>query len=66
MARNNERDKTLQQIARQYLGIETLETRKSDDLDFHEVAVWSLKQALEAAHWAGRRAASKKYMNLED
>ena len=50
-------DTLLTQIAQQHLGIETLETRKSDRLDFHEVAVWNLKVALEAAYRAGLEAA---------
>jgi hypothetical protein len=41
------------QIARDYLGFKTLETRTSDDLDFREVAVWKVKDALEAAWKAG-------------
>ena len=40
-------------IAQKHLGIETLETRKSDSLDFHDVAVWCLRDALEAAFNAG-------------
>jgi hypothetical protein len=44
-------------IARTLLKIETLETRDSDDLDFHEISVWNLKAALEAAFEAGREAA---------
>jgi hypothetical protein len=31
-----------------------LETRGSDSLDFHEVAVWQLRDALTAAYQAGR------------
>ena len=41
------------QIAQQHLDVETLETRRSDRLDFHDLAVWSLKAALEAAYQAG-------------
>ena len=52
--------KTLERIAAGHLGIETLVTRKSDSLDFHEVSVWSLKAALEAAFEAGRTASSKE------
>lgn len=44
------------EIANRYLGIETLETRNSDRLDFHDVAVWSIKEALEAAYRAGLEA----------
>ena len=50
----------LTQIAEKHLGIETLETRRSDSLDFHEVSVWSLEAALAAAFEAGRLATSKK------
>jgi len=41
--------KTLEQIAAEHLGIETLTARKRDYLDFHEVGVWGVKAALEAA-----------------
>jgi hypothetical protein len=47
----------LQQIAKEHLLIETLETRRSDRLDFHDVAVWGVKSALLAAFEAGRQAA---------
>ncbi len=43
-------------IAQQHLNIETLVTRNSDSLDFHDVAVWSVKDALQAAYEAGRKA----------
>lgn len=50
----------LTRIAEQHLGIPTLEERKSDRLDFHDVSVWGVKDALEAAYDAGeRRTASK-------
>ena len=42
------------QIAREHLDIETLETRRMDRLDFHEVAVWQVEKALRAAYEAGR------------
>jgi hypothetical protein len=45
--------KILTGIAKKNMDIETLETRKSDDLDFYDVAVWSLKAALEDAFIAG-------------
>lgn len=47
------------QIARDDLGIETLEVRKRDHLDFHEVSVTSLKEALVAAYLMGRREARR-------
>jgi hypothetical protein len=49
----------LQQIALDHLFIETLETRNSDRLDFHEVSVWGVKSALMAAYKAGRQAAKQ-------
>ncbi len=49
-------DGKLDSIARRLLDIRTLETTRTGD-DFHEVAVWSIREALEAAYEAGRRAA---------
>lgn len=54
-----DRDKIIREIAAKVLGLETLETRNRDRLDFHEVAVWSLRQALEAAYEAGISAGRK-------
>ncbi len=42
-------------IARR-LGFDTLETRNSDRLDFREVAVWQVRDALQAAYEAGKAA----------
>lgn len=47
-------DARLEQIARDHLRLETLATRKSDSLDFHDIAVWRIKDALRAAYDAGR------------
>jgi hypothetical protein len=52
-------DRQLQQIALDHLFIDTLETRNSDRLDFHEVSVWGVKSALMAAYEAGRQAAKQ-------
>ncbi len=46
-------DQILTDIAHKHLDIATLETRNSDSLDFHEVSVWSVKDALSAAYQAG-------------
>lgn len=46
-------------LAKEHLDVETLETRNSDRLDFHDVAVWNIKAALEAAYRAGQAAAAK-------
>ncbi len=49
-------DKRLAQIALDHLFIETLQTRNSDSLDFHDVSVWAVQSALMAAYQAGLAA----------
>ncbi len=45
-------------------GIETLETRLADSLDFHDLAVWNIhaiiKEAFTAGHAAGIEEAGKR------
>jgi len=53
---NSAPEALLAELALQHLGIETLATRNSDSLDFHDVAVWAIRDALEAAWQAGRDA----------
>lgn len=71
MARNEKKETAeklalFAQIAKTHFFMETLETRKSDSLDFKEVAVWSVKKALEAAYQAGYAAGVNRAMgNLE-
>jgi hypothetical protein len=48
------------QIARRHLNIKTLRERGLDQLDFHEISVWGVKSALQAAYDAGLNAARKK------
>jgi len=43
----------LNAIARNVLDVPTLECRNSDSLDFHELSVWQLREALEKAYRAG-------------
>ena len=43
-------------IAKKHLGIETLEQRFSDSLDFHDCGVLSIKAALETAFKLGVEA----------
>jgi hypothetical protein len=50
----------LSAIARDHLGIPTLETRRSDSLDFHDIAVWRVHDALQAAYMAGAKVASEQ------
>ena len=46
-------------IAKRHFCVETLDTRNSDGLDFHEVAVWAMRTALEEAYAAGLAAARR-------
>jgi hypothetical protein len=56
MKQNKDLNKLLKQIAKEHLFIETLEAQHSDRLDFHDVSVWAVKSALEAAYAAGALA----------
>jgi hypothetical protein len=46
----------LKRIAKKYLRLDTLDRRNSDSLDFHDLAVWQIRIALEAAYRAGKRS----------
>ena len=48
-------DHALTEIAQRHFQIETLETRKSDSLDFHDVSVWAIKDALNEAYQLGKK-----------
>ena len=48
-------------IAKSILGADTLVPRNSDRLDFFEVNVWNVTEALEAAFAAGQLASTKKH-----
>lgn len=49
-------DQRLTLIAQEECAFETLETRHRDSLDFRDVAVWCLRNALVAAYRAGAEA----------
>ena len=49
----------LLEIASKHFFLETLETRRSDSLDFHDVAIWAIRAALDDAYEAGRIAGAK-------
>jgi len=59
-------DQILTAIASDRLSIDTLKTRHSDRLDFHNVAVWSVRDALAAAYQAGHEQASRDLARLRD
>ncbi len=54
------RVEVLESIARKHFHIETLEVQRSDALDFHDVSVWGVKAALQAAFEAGLKAAKQE------
>ena len=56
---HSEENPILSQIAREHLGIPTLETRRADQLDFHDIAVWQVVAALKAAYDAGSQASGQ-------
>jgi len=56
--------KVVSAIAHTMLWIPTLDRRFSDSLDFHDVAVWSVKRALLSAFEAGKRQRQHKYSRL--
>lgn len=56
----------LGRIASEHLFIPTLEYRRSDSLDFHNVSVWGVEAALNAAFEAGRASAESDEINVHD
>lgn len=56
MRQDKDINQLLEQIAKEHLFIETLETQNRDRLDFHDVSVWAIKSALQAAYAAGQAA----------
>lgn len=53
----------LEPLAIQHFKAETLETRNRDDLDFYDVAVWSIRDALIAAYRAGHEQGEASKLN---
>ena len=51
---NPELAKAFDQIAQEYMSIDTLETRNSDSLDFYDCSVWSIRNALTKAYELGK------------
>jgi hypothetical protein len=52
-------DRVIKDIAHGILGFD-LQTNNSDDKDFHDVAVWQVKEALERAYRAGKDSLKTK------
>ncbi len=56
IAAPTERDAIIASIAQTHLGLETMESRHQDCLDFHEHSCMAIREALRAAFDAGRRS----------
>lgn len=54
------KDKTVEAIAKEFFYVNTMETRRSDSLDFYDCAIWNIKEALEKAYDAGQKAAKNQ------
>jgi hypothetical protein len=50
------KNNTIAEIAKSYLGFETLATRRRDSLDFRDCSVWGVEAALLAAYELGRNS----------
>ena len=48
-------EKKLEKIAKDVLFVETLETRNSNGIDFYDISVWGLKEALLHAYKLGQQ-----------
>jgi hypothetical protein len=55
MNKNSRAYPIIEDIAKKHLNLETIEKRNDDKLDFKELAVWQIEQALEEAFDAGYR-----------
>ena len=53
-------------IAQRLLHLDTIATRNSDVLDFHELAVWTIREALVAAYNAGAQAAGNCHATRQE
>jgi len=50
----------ISQIAKDCLDLDTLDTRNSDSLDFHDLSVWNVRDALLAAFRAGMASTDRR------
>ena len=49
-------EEVLDFVAKEILSVSTLKTQNSDDLDFHDISVWAIKDALRVAFIAGQKS----------
>lgn len=62
---SNKIDARLIKIAQQHLQVQTLATQRSDDLDFHDLAVWQIFSALKAAYLAGKEDTEDSWREIQ-
>jgi hypothetical protein len=55
----NSREDTISGIAHRVLGVRTLATQNSNGRDFYDLAVWTIREALDAAYEAGRQSVAR-------
>lgn len=60
------KDQLFEDIARRQLGVETLEVRNRDSLDFHDVSVSGIRRALEEAFNAGQMIERTRQLTAGD
>lgn len=58
--RDARRDRAITEAATRHLGLDTLDARGSDRLDFHDLSVGAIRDALEAAYAAGAASVAAK------
>lgn len=58
--RDARRHRAIVEVAARHLGLDTLDERASDRLDFHDLSVGSIRAALEAAYAAGAASVAGK------
>ncbi len=52
------------EIAQKVLSIKSLQSQGSDESDFHDIAVWEIKKALEEAYRAGKNKKEEEIMEI--
>jgi len=60
MKNTMDQEKVITKIAYKVLGIDHLECRHMDEIDFHDIHVDALRQALEEAYQAGVKSMLKE------
>lgn len=52
------KEQAIAKIAKEVLWLETLKTRNSDSLDFYDLSVWGIREALDRAYEEGAKSNS--------